>query len=80
MGFAPYSDYKVNKNCTSEEIINIMPEDKGQLQSDFFDGSTLGGVSEPTRFSFGWNKPPGFKNCFEPETIAYGKIEHICIK
>ena len=53
---------------------NLSINNKIHLKRDVIDGSVVNGIREPILFSFVLNKPSGFKNFCEPETIHYKKL------
>ena len=54
--------------------MNLNTIDKLHLKYDCIDGSIQDGVRQPILFSFVLDKPSGYKEFCEPETIHYRKI------
>ena len=44
------------------------------MKCDAIDGSIVGGLKQPSLFSFVLVKPSGYKKFCEPETIQYKKL------
>ena len=87
LGFAPYCDYKPTNLIhadspgvyTSEKIQNFSTIDKIHMKCDVIDGSAVNGLKQPRLFSFVLDKPSGYKQFCEPETIQYKK-KQICFE
>ena len=68
-GFTPYWDYKPTNVIhadspgvyTSEKFLNSNTIDKINLKYDIIDDSVLSGLRQPILYSFGLDKPPGYK-------------------
>ena len=54
--------------------MKLNTKNKIHLKCDCIDGSIQDGVRQPILFSFGLDKPSGYKIFCEPETIHYKKI------
>ena len=82
-GFTTYWDYKpTNSNqdaipgvYTSDKILNLNTIKKIHLKCDCNDGSIQDGARRLILFSFVLDKPSGFKDFCEPETIHYKKVK-----
>ena len=83
LDFTPNWDYKPTNALhadaagvyTSDKIIlHLNAINKIHLKCDCIDGSIQDGVRQPILFSFGLDKPSGYKVFCEPETIHYKKI------
>ena len=81
--FEPYWDYKPTNAIhakfpgvynADKIILKLNTKIKIHLKCDCIDGSIQDGVRQPILFSFGLDKPSGYKIFCEPETIHYKKI------
>ena len=74
LGFTPGWDYKHYNQYLSQKILNLSNTNKIHLKCDAIDGSVVNGIRQPILYSFVLDKPAGYKNFCEPETIHYKKI------
>ena len=51
--------------------INLSTIDKIHSKGDVINASVVKGLTQPLLFSFVFNKPSGYKNFSQPETIYY---------
>ena len=74
LGFTPSWDYKHYNEYLSQKFVNLSNTNKIHLKCDAIDCSVVNGIRQPILYSFVLDKPAGYKNFCEPETIHYKKI------
>ena len=74
LGFTSGWDYKHYNKYISQKIVNLSSTNKIHLKCDVIDGSIQEGIRQPILFSFVLDKPSGYKDFCEPETIHYKKM------
>ena len=82
LGFISFLDYKPNNAIhpvspgvyigEKNAIINTI--DKIHINCDVTDGSAVNAIRQPIIYGFVLDKPPGYKNFCDPETIHYNKM------
>ena len=74
LGLNPHWDYKHYNEDMSQKIVNLSSTNKKHLKCDVFVGSVINGLRQPILYSFVLDKPAGYKEFCEPETILYKKV------
>ena len=80
LGFTAGWDYKHYIQYLSQKFVNSNSTNKIHLKCDAVDGSVVNGVRQPILHGFVLDKPSGYKEFCEPETMHYKKINKSVLK
>ena len=74
LGFTAGWDYKHYKENISGKLLNLGKRDKIHLKRVIIDGSVRDAKRQPKRFSFILDRPLGYKDFHQPQTIHDEKV------
>ena len=77
LAFPPGWNYKFYNDYISLKDVNLSNTNNIFLKCDVIDGSILDGLRHPILFSFFLDKPAGYKNFCNPETIHFSILEQV---
>ena len=80
LGFNPHWDYKNYIKYKSQKTIKLTTTNKLHSKCDIFDRYTMSSLRQPILYTFVLDKPSGYKNFCEPETIHYKQINKSVLK
>ena len=71
LGFFPHWDYKHYNQYISQKIVKLSSTIKIHLKCDVINGSVVNGLGQPILYSFVLDKPAGYRDFSQLETVQF---------